>query len=254
MIGLESVLQQLPFYGGTSPASTVPAATTPVTGVGTPAPAATEATPAPAATEVAPAGGVEDDPLTKLAADPNALGQLLSQVDKLQSDLKKVTGERDKFVSDQEAEQRKQQTREQQLETDLQQRDAVIQQMDAVIRNMAIGNAMLSQPDIQWHSVKQAMAELNPEAFDIDVDLEHGTANVNGIETESKRIARECEWLVKKAGSDNSGSGSAGTRTSTSTKPRGSGSPPSPLNGSDVKSQKRSDLMKRFPVIAHGRG
>lgn len=240
----------MPFFGGTVP--------TPVPTSATPATSATPTTGSPAAVIVTPAttqpsttdatsGGSQtsEDPLAKLAADPNALGQLLSQVEKLTRDLKiandKVVG----FETKAAEETRKQQTREQQLEADLAQREATIQQMDGVIRSMAISNAILNNKDIQWHSLKQVTAELNPEAFDISVDLEHGTATVTGVDNEVKRIAKDCPWLVAK---NNATPPPANPRT-----PRSSGIPPAPPASDASKQSSRTELMKRFPVIAHGR-
>lgn len=236
---MKVALRSLPLYGGDGEEDSGGGTTTTITAPSTtPPPASSTTTP--------PAGGdSKPDPIEKLQNDPNALGQLLSQVDKLTKDLTKVTGERDSYVAKEQENTRKLQSREQQLETDLGERDAIIQQMDSVIRSMAINNAMLSQKDIQWHSVKQAMAELNADAFDIDIDLERGTADVSGIENEAKRIAKEFPWLVAKGGTEQP--------IPPSPRPRGSGAPPAPPGGDGNKAQRRSDLMKRFPVIASGR-
>jgi hypothetical protein len=230
----------LPLFGGTQPATVVVA---PAGGEVTPPDPTPTATPDPTSGGEPP----KEDPIAKLASDPNALGQLLAQVDSLTKNLTKVTQERDGYVTKQQEEARKTQTREQQLESDLAQRDQVIQQMDSVIRNMAIGNAILSQKDVQWHSLKQVLAELNPESFEIDVDLSAGNATVTGVDSEVKRIARECPWLVAKSNDPGTGS-----RTPQRT-PVGSGAPPVGPVGDATKATKRADLMKKFPVISHGR-
>ena len=238
---VELIKACLPFYGGTAPASTVPAATTPPA---TPDPAAV----APPAANEPPAGGVEaDDPIAKLAADPNAIGQLLSQVQQLQKDLEDKTGKLTSYEEEKQKAERAQQTREQQLESDLQQRDATIQQMDAVIKNMAITNSMLSQKDIKWNSVKQAIAELQPDEFDIDVDLQKGSAVVSGMDKAAERIAKEFPWLVaSEATPTNNGT------PSRSTKPASSGKPPAPPAGDGEKTARRNRLMKRYGVLGSG--
>lgn len=236
------ILSALPLYGGTAPVGTVPAIATPPVPQ-QPDPAAV----APTTPGEPPAGGVGDDPVAKLAGDPNALGQLLSQVEQLQKDLKDAQGKVGTYEEEKQKAERAQQTREQQLESDLQQRDAAIQQMDAVIKNMAITNSMLSQKDIKWNSVKQAIAELQPDEYEIDVNLEKGSATVSGLDKAAERIAKQFPWLV-----DNGGTLPSPPKTPATNKPRGSGAPPAPPPADGDKQARRNRLMKRYGVIASG--
>jgi hypothetical protein len=93
------------------------------------------------------------------------------------------------------------------------------------------------------------MRELDMEAFDLDVDLESGTATVNGIDNELKRVARDCEWLVKRNGRVSGG----GAGEQVKPKVRSSGAPPAPPGANGAKANRRQDLSKRFPVIMHNR-
>lgn len=87
-----------------------------------------------------------------------------------------------------------QQTREEQLATDLDEAQQTIARMDYVIRHTAIVNAIQGMKDYQFHSARHVLNELDPNSFDVDVDLErNGTATVTGIESEIKRVAkRKC--------------------------------------------------------------
>lgn len=225
MTAAQAAIGALPFFGGTEPAAT-------------PAPAV-ETPPA----ETPAAEPSVTDPIEKLKSDPNALGQLLSQVEKLTKDLKTANDRVTGFESQQQEAVRKQQTREQQLEADLTKRDEIIQQMDAIIKNTAIANAVLNQKDIQWHSLKQVVAELNPEAFEVEVDLKNSTTKVSGIDSEIKRVAKDCPWLVVQS--------DPGEPPTSRVRP--SGSPPAPPASDTSKQQRRNELMKKFPVISHGR-
>jgi TolA-binding protein len=188
-----------------------------------------------------------DDPISKLQNDPQAITQLVNQLDKLQKDLSKVSGERDQLTQAQQQAERAQQTREQQLETDLQNAQAQLEKMERVIRTTAITNAFLSNSDYQWNSVRQALAELDDNNYDIDIDLDNGIATVSGMENEVKRIAQASPWLLKnKAEDKQDNNGSSGTR-----KPA-SGKPPAPPKPDADKQSKRADLIKKFPVIATG--
>jgi len=240
----ESLLRlALPLYGGTTPVATVPAATQPVT----PDPAAQQQTAPQVTQDPNPAGG-SDDPIAKLAADPNALGQLLSQVETLTKELDKAKTTIGEHENAKAEEERKKQTREQQLEADLAQRDAIIQQMDAVIKNQAIVNAMNSVEGIQWNSVKQALAELKPDEYEISVDLENGQATVSGIKEAAQRIAKDNDWLVKKP------EPATKQQTRQTRQVTSSGKPPAPPNpNGEAKQVKRDRLMKRYGVLKAGR-
>lgn len=236
----EAILRMaLPLYGGTTPVATVPAATTP------PAEGDGAATEEKKTTETA--GGSSPDALAKLAQDPAALGQLLSQVDTLQKALDKANTVVQAVEKEKTEAERAKQTREQQLESDLQQRDAIIQQMDAVIKNQAIAQAMMSVEGIQWNSVKQAVAELQGEEFDIVVDLEKGVATAEGIQDAAKRIAKDFPWLVKAAATPDPTAAITGTKVSRPS----SGNPPKPPGNpvNEQKALKRKRHISRYSVL-----
>lgn len=229
------ILSSGPIFGGTS---TEPPAATPPADPPKADPPKTEP----------PAGGTTQTPdpneaLSKLAKDPNALQQLLSQVTTLQSDLQATKTERDKFVQEQEKAARAQMTREENLEKDLTAAHETIKQMDQVIRSTALTNAFLSQSDYQWNSIKQAMSELSDSEYQIDVDLEKQVATVSGMDKAAARIAKDFPWLLKPTGDPN-GQQSNG--------PRSTGGPPAPPAGSSgPKADARESMMKKFPAIVH---
>lgn len=172
---------------------------------------------------------------------------LLKQVEELNNKLSAVAKENEQYKAKEQQAARAQQTREESLEQDLTEAQQTIHKMDEIIRYTAIVNAIQSNPDLEFHSAKHVLRELDMNAFDLDVDLENGTATVNGIESELKRIARECEWLVK-----SNGRAAAPSAPATSTR-RGSGAPPTPASAGNSKTNRRRELSKRFPVIMHNR-
>lgn len=241
---IAAILKSQPFFGGVDPAgTTVPAAQAPPVSPPADPPANDPKDDDKSDTK---SGGSDDDPIAKLAADPNALGQLLAQVDTLTKSLEEKSTALSAYEEEKQKAARAQQTKEEQLESDLAQRDAVIQQMDVVIKNMAINNAMMSQKDLQWNSVKQAVAELQEGNFEIDVDLAKGTAIVTGIDKEAQRIAKDFPWLVAK------GAAEEPPVTPTRQQPRRPATPPAPPGGDTGKQERRSKLMKRYPVLAAG--
>ena len=193
----------------------------------------------------------EENPLEKLQKDPIALQQLLDQVNKTQSDLQKITGERDTLQSEKDRQARSQLTKEENLTKDLETAQAQIEKLTNVIHSVALNNAFLeSSGEMQWNSVKQAMAELNPDNYTIEVDVENGKATVTGIENEVKRIAKDFSWLVKNAANDQNNNGHRGPG-----RPRSTGAPPAGPGGSGGgdKSARRNEMMNRFPVLMQGR-
>ena len=86
------------------------------------------------------------------------------------------------------------------------------------------------------------------DSYDLEVDLESGTARVNGIENELARIAKEKEYLVKKPTLDNGDQSNNGTR-----RPRGTGAPPGPQPTNATKATRRKELEAKWPVIVSGR-
>lgn len=225
-----------PFFGGTNPEGTTP--TTPPAPENKP-----EQTPSQAA------GGtptVADDPIAKLQADPNALRDLLKQVNDLTNAHKTATTQLDVINQEKEKQERAQRSKEENLQKDLDTANNTIQQMDAVIHNVAKQNAFLSNSgDTQWNSVKQAMAELDENNYDITIDLVNGSAEVTGMDKEVERIAKTFPWLVKSAGAidptNNGGRKPAAPR---------SGNPPMPPKGNEAKQAQRSQMQQRFPILA----
>lgn len=176
---------------------------------------------------------------------PEQIADLLKQVSDSNRKLTEATAKLSEYENKEKSAARAQQTREQVLEQDLAEAQQTIQRMDAVIRQTALINAIQGAKDIEFHSAKHVLRELDPNVVELDVDLENGTATVSGIETELKRIARECDWLVK--------NNSVPTQDVKVRAPRGSGAPPAAPNGSNDKASRRQELVNRFPVISHGR-
>jgi len=180
-----------------------------------------------------------------LTKNPEAIADLLKQLNDATKTIKDLQGKTESYEKEKANATRAQQTREQQLESDLQEAQQMVAKMDAVIRHTAVVNAIQGMKDYQFHSARHVLNELDPNAFDIDVDLENGTATVTGIEAEIKRVAKEMPWLVAQE-----------KNTSTMGKnpvPRSSGAPPGNPNGDAAKVARRAELMKKYPVISHGR-
>lgn len=220
----------------TTPDPNQPTATVPV--IEEPKPAAT--TP--------PPEEPKEDPIAKLQNDPNALTQLLSQVQALTTKLGEVTTERDGYKTKEESTRRAQQTKEEQLQTDLDKANLRNEKLFNILRQKVVENAIGAQSNYEWHSVKQVMAELNAEAFEVDIDEEALTGTVKGIESEIKRIATQCPWLVSKDKSKPAGGDDGKPRPQ-----RPSGSPVAPPTSGDAKLSKREALIKKYPVIVQGK-
>lgn len=181
--------------------------------------------------------------------DPEAISKLTAQLTAAQKAAEAATATANQYKQKEEQAARAQQTKEEQLQTDLDNATATIQQQDAVIRNSALTNALLSQKDFEWHSVRQVMAELQDDEVQVDIDFDSGQAIVSGAENAAKRIAKDCPWLVSK---DKAGDQSTaqGGNNGNGTRVRGSGTPPRPPTGQQAKTERRQELSKRFPVIA----
>jgi len=234
---LEAARAALPIFGGEQTTATAPS----VAGEEDDASGGTEgATGADSAVDSSDGASTED-----LGKNPEAIADLLKQLNDATKTIKDLQSKTQKYETEKAQAVRAQQTREQQLETDLQEAQQTIARMDAVIRHTAIVNAIQGMKDYQFHSARHVLNELDSNAFDVDVDLENGTATVTGIESEIKRVAKEMPWLVAQEKSSNS--------TGKSPAPRSSGAPPGNPNGDAAKVARRAELMKKYPVIAHGR-
>lgn len=231
-INFEAAKAALPFFGGSEDEAPE-----------SPSPSDKESvTPAQDSLVEAPLGG-DSGKTAELA--PEQIADLLKQVSESNKKLTEATSKLSEYENKEKSAARAQQTREEVLEQDLVEAQQTIQRMDAVIRQTALINAIQGAKDIEFHSARHVLRELDPNAVEMDVDLENGTATVSGIDAELKRIARECDWLVK--------NNSVVTQETKARAPRGSGTPPAPPNGSNDKSTRRQDLINRYPVISHGR-
>jgi hypothetical protein len=198
-------------------------------------------------TDTADVVDTADSPsINDLGKNPEAVADLLKQLNEATKTIKNLQSKTEGYEKEKSNAARAQQTREQQLETDLTDAQQTIAQMDSVIRHTAMINAIQGMADYEFHSARHVLNELDPNSFDVDVDLSNGTATVTGIEAEIKRVAKEMPWLVAQ-------SKSAGTSISGKTTVRSSGAPPANPNGDAAKVARRDALMKKFPVISHGR-
>lgn len=222
----------------TTPDPNQPTATVPV--IEEPKPAASTTT-----TPTEPA----EDPIAKLQQDPNALSQLLSQVQALTSKLGEVTTDRDSLKTKQDQQARAQQTKEEQLQTDLDNERLRNEKLFNILRAKVVENAISNAKGYEWHSTKQVMAELNQDAYEVNIDEDKLEGTVSGIDTEIKRIAQQCPWLVSKDKTTPSNN----QQTQRPTRPSGTPVAPPGGGGTDAKAAKREALIKKYPVIMQGR-
>lgn len=206
--------------------------------------AADTASDSPAA-DTSDAGSSDSAGTDDLAKNPEAIADLLKQLNEATKTIKDLESRTQSYEKEKAQAARAQQTREEQLEQDLTEAQQTIAKMDSVIRHTAIVNAIQGMKDYEFHSARHVLNELDPNSFDIDVDLQNGTATVTGIENEIKRVAKEMPWLVAQAKSSNG--------VAKNPMPRSSGAPPANPNGDADKVARRAELMKKFPVISHGR-
>jgi len=181
------------------------------------------------------------------AMTPEKIAELLKNVTDLSTKVTQLTAENNTYKTKEQTAERAKQTREQQLEQDLVDTQKIVAKMDAVIRHTAIVNAIQGAKDIEFHNARHVMSELADTAFDVDVDLESGSATVTGIDGELKRIAKEFPWLVSK---DKTHAPANQTQQRVT---RGSGTPPGGAGDNNKKLTTRSEMINKFPVIAHGR-
>lgn len=234
------ILDSFPFFGGTTPETTAGTSGDPKAG---------------ATTDSKQTGGgvITEDPIAALQADPNKLRDLLNQVNKLSKDHESATNALTEIERAKEKEARAQMNKEQQLSTDLENANLQIEKMTAVVQNMAVQNAFITRSgDIQWNSIKQAMAELVPDNYSVNIDLDNGMAEVDNIDQEVKRIAKDFPWLVKSAGTpDPNAQQAQGPRGPG--RPRTTGLPPAGVKGNEGKKARRDEMMQRFPVLMNQR-
>ena len=182
------------------------------------------------------------------AQTDSQLADLLSQVADLNSKLADQATRIQGYEQKEQEETRKSQTREQNLENDLNTANQTIDQMNSVIQYLAIENAINGFKDGEWHSSRQVFAELRDGGYqyEVDVDLESGTATVRGIEDALKKIAKDSPWLVAKSKTQ---APTQQTRNGT----RASGSVPSASTQASGDAARREALIERFPAIGGSR-
>lgn len=233
----DSILRHWPFFGGEeNNGNTTTTTTQTQTDPAKPDPKPSEA-----------AGGnstVADDPIAKLQADPNALRDLLKQVTDLTTAHGEAKSQLDAIAQEKDKAERAQRSKEENLQKDLDNAHNQIQQLDEIVRSVVKQNAFITASgDIQWNSIKQAMAELDENAYDINVDLTNRMAEATGIDKEVERIAKAFPWLVKSAAQPDPNANQP--------KARPTGQPPaSPKPGNGGKQAQRAAMANRFPILA----
>lgn len=177
------------------------------------------------------------------------LADLLEQVATLNQTVQQQAQQIQGYTQKEEQAQRASQTREQNLENDLNSANQTIEQMDAVIQFLAVENAIQGYKDAEWHNPRQVFSELRDGNYDfeVSVDLEGGTASVNGIEKALAQIAKDSHWLVsnRKTEAPNGNQQQNATRSS--------GQPPGQSTQSGSAAERRAALIDKFPVIGGNR-
>lgn len=201
--------------------------------------------------------GDGEDPIKKLQSDPNALAQLLSQtqtlnstVSDLQTKLEAATTENAGFKQKQEESEAAQRTKEQNQEIEINKLKGQLETVTALLQQKVVENAIASNAKHQWHSARQVQGELDMSKLKVNLDIDKGVAEIDGMDAELDRIATASPWLVKNVENQNSGGNGNGTPP----RQRTSGNPPRPPAGPQDKASKRAAAMKKFPVLANGSG
>lgn len=180
---------------------------------------------------------------------PEKIQELVSKVTDLTSQVTTLSQENAGYKAEEEKNANAALSREEALAKDLDKSNQTIAQMDAVIKHLAIINAVThNESGIQFHEPSGIVRELNEDGFELNIDLERGTASVKGIENELKRIANEKSWLVKAAVNDQQQQ----TRTTQKPPTRSSGTPPANPSQQNNAASRRAALEQRWPVINQG--
>lgn len=189
---------------------------------------------------------------TEISTDPQAVADLVKQVESLNNTVGQLKKVNEKFESEKKTKERESLGREEALAKDLEESQQTVIKMDRALRNQAVVNAINGFKDIEFHDTKFAMSKLSADVFDqMEVDLENGTVTVTGIENDLRRIAKENEWAVKNKGSVPGNVN--GTEQRKTPVGRPSGGAPNGSGGDASKATQRKALAARFPVIMHGR-
>lgn len=200
-----------------------------------------ESTSEPSKKSTDPSGG---DLKTEIT--PEQFAQLTTQVAQLTEKNTELSTTLQSYQSKEDEARKASMGREESLSEDLTKAQETIDRMDQVIKRLAVVNAIQGNKDLQFHNVDDAIARLAPDSYELEVDLEAGSAKVSGIEAELSRIAKENEYLVVKPNLENNEQPTRQTRRST-------GNPPGPQPTSPSKANRRKELEAKWPVIASGR-
>jgi hypothetical protein len=237
----KAALAAWPIFGGTTPGTPTPSAT----------PAATDP-PATTPTEPAAGGVATPDPLERLKNDPNALTQLLSQVQSLTNQVTQLTTENTSYKEKQTAEERSKLAKEQQLEQDLANERLRTEKAVNLLTQKTLENALLTHKEYQWHDSASALAKVDQNAIKTTIDIEKGVATVEGLENEIKRVARENSWMLSKGPATDPPKTGDQPNPAAPVAGRPTGTPPPPPNATADKAKQRNSMIDKYPVIAHG--
>lgn len=235
--GLEAAKAALPIFGGTGPTNSESSSS----GDGQPSSTTDKKD------ETNSAGGDSGQP------DPNQLtpeqiADVLKQVQTLTTTSQELQNELSTYKSKEEDARKAALGREEAQAEELQKAHETIAAMDQIIKNLALVNAIQSDPDVQFHDVDFVLTKLDENGYEFDMDMDAKKAKVKGLNTELKRIARENEWAVKNLASQQQGN--SGTKKPPA---KATGAPPSPSATNGGKANTREALMARFPAIGAGR-
>ncbi|ACF05114.1 head scaffolding protein [Mycobacterium phage Predator] len=200
-------------------------------------------------------GTGNEDPIAKLQSDPNALAQLLtqsqtltSQVQQLTEQLNTATTENSTFKQQQEQAEAAQRTKEQNQEIEINKLKGQLENLTNLLQTKVIENAIANNAKHQWNSTRQVQGELDMSKIKVNLDIDKGIAEIDGMDAELDRIATSSPWLVKAVTTEQT------QQTTQQTRQRTSGNPPRPPAPPQDKAAKRAAAMKKFPVLANGSG
>lgn len=236
----KAALAAWPIFGGTAPGTATPSATPAAE------PAATLA-----ATDPPVGGSATPDPLERLKNDPNALTQLLSQVQSLTNQVTQLTTENTGFKEKQTQEERSKLAKEQQLEQDLANERLRTEKAINLLTQKTLENALLTHKEYQWHDSASALAKVDQNAIKTTIDIEKGVATVEGLDNEIKRVARENSWMLSKGPADPPKAGDQ-PNPAAPVAGRPTGAPPASPSANADKAKQRTSMIDKYPVIAHG--
>lgn len=135
--------------------------------------------------------GDGEDPIKKLQSDPNALAQLLSQtqtlnstVSDLRTKLEAATTENAGFKQKQEESEAAQRTKEQNQEIEINKLKGQLETVTALLQQKVVENAIASNAKHQWHSARQVQGELDMSKLKVNLDIDKGIAEIDGMEAE----------------------------------------------------------------------